>query len=356
MENTKNVMDIQFEPVVGLIAAVSSSNGIIRLIDIRTGNIFKTFKSDTFQRDTKLFWSTNNGQNKPKFYNQLICLGFGKGSVRKFTVYDLTESVTKYYDANATITVDEQKEDANGDEPAAQDDETKEESSEVEELENIGTRTFGVSNAIPIGHYDGNDNLFYVSSIGDRKIRVYEINSNDKSGNIQEMNASFQSKEDIMGIVFGSKQSLNIKKVEMTKCYKLSKDGMISPISFIIPRKRTEFFQDDLYSDVLDQDNNSLDIDVCTNEGKLNIDVSYVSLKPQDMELLSNAPEEEQSVYQKRRNSQIKIMEAEKLKEQPKSTEQAFDQFARMVADAPTANRWDAENIGTEVAEDEWSD
>ena len=50
------------------------------------------------------------------------------------------------------------------------------------------------------------------------------------------------------------------------------------------------------------------------------------------------------------------MMEAAKLSEQPQSTEQAFDQFSRMVADAPTANRWDAQNIGTEVAEDEWSD
>ncbi len=45
------------------------------------------------------------------------------------------------------------------------------------------------------------------------------------------------------------------------------------------------------------------------------------------MELLSNAPQEELTEHQKRRNSQIKLMEASKLKEQPQSTEQAFDQF-----------------------------
>ena len=219
----------------------------------------------------------------------------------------------------------------------------------------ISSKAFGVSNAVPVGFYDSNDNLFYVSSIGDRKIRVYELNS---AKGIAEMNQSFQSKEDIQGLSFDIKQSLNVKKVQMAKCYKMTKDGVIAPISFYVPRKRTDFFQDDLYSPVLDIAKTSLDIDISKEDdkSKINIDLSYVSLKPEDMALLSKAPEEQQTEYQKRRNSQIKLLEQEKLKEQPKSTEQAFDQFSRMVADAPTANRWDAVNIGTEVADDEWSD
>eukprot|EP00486_Rosalina_sp_Unknown_P006193 CAMPEP_0201570816 /NCGR_PEP_ID=MMETSP0190_2-20130828/13230_1 /ASSEMBLY_ACC=CAM_ASM_000263 /TAXON_ID=37353 /ORGANISM="Rosalina sp." /LENGTH=349 /DNA_ID=CAMNT_0047994757 /DNA_START=1000 /DNA_END=2049 /DNA_ORIENTATION=- len=349
-------MDIQFETVVGLIAAISSSNGIIRLMDIRTGNILRTFKSDTSSRDTKLFWSVDNGQNKPKFYNQLICLGFGKGSVRKLSVYDLTDTVTKYYNTNATIIVDEQKEDAKGDDNDAAKDDEKEKEENIEELENIGTKTFGVSNAIPVGYYDGNDNLLYVSSIGDRKIRVYEINSNDgKSGGVREMNASFQSKEDIMGITFGSKQSVNVKKVEMGKCYKLSKDGVIAPIMFFVPRKRTDFFQDDLYSDVLDQDNKSLDIDI-KKEGKLNVDISYVSLKPDDMELLSQAPQEKETEYQKRRNSQVKLMEVEKLKQNKVTDEQWLTGMQASADAAGGVNRWDAVAIASEVADDEWSD
>ena len=169
------------------------------------------------------------------------------------------------------------------------------------------------------------------------------------------MNASFQSKEDIMAITFGSKQAVNVKKVEMAKCYKLSKDGVISPISFYVPRKRTEFFQDDLYSPVLDQDNTKLDIDIC-KEGKLNIHVSYVSLKPDSLELLSTAPAEQETEYQKRRNSQVKFMEAEKLKPKAQTTEEALNQWSTKAASTGGTNRWDAVAVASEVADDEWSD
>ncbi len=160
---------------------INSSSGIIKLIDIRTCNTLKTFKCNTNTRDTKLFWATNDGQNKAKYFNQLICLGFGKGSV-----------VGTYYNNNCNIDINESKEednnndDDNDDNEQNIDDEKKADAAaddddnddDIEELECIATQSFGVSNAIPIGYYDSNDNLFYVSSIGDRKIRVYEFNKN----------------------------------------------------------------------------------------------------------------------------------------------------------------------------------
>merc|ERR1712228_478593 len=290
-----------------------------------------------------------------KYFLQLICLGFGQQSIRKFSVYDLSDIVSEYYAANCKLSIDnEQKEEEENDDDE-QDIDSKEE--EEETMQSIASQSFGVSNAVPIGYYDAADNLFYVSSIGARKIRIYELS--EKKG-VAEMNASYQSKEDIQGIDFAAKQSINVKKVELAKCYKLTKDGIISPISFFIPRKRTEYFQDDIYGKILDTDA-LFDIDLSADNAaasndKLDLLVSYVSLKPDDMKLLSTAPKEQLSQHQKRRNSQIALMEAAKLSEQPQSTEQAFDQFSRMVADAPTANRWDAQNIGTEVAEDEWSD
>ena len=348
LEDTKNIMDIQAEPVMGLILALSSSNGTIRLMDIRTGDVLQQFQSDTVARDTKLFWATNEGDSKPSYFTKLICLGFGKGSIRKFSVYDVADAVKGYYTQNVSGMDgdDESKEPSEPEEAADGNDDEKKE----EETVSAGSISFGVSNAIPIGHYDGNHNLFFVSSIGDRKIRTYELNE----GGIIEMNAAFQSKGDVQGMDFGLKQMINVKNVEIGTCLKMTKDGVITPIPFCVPRKRKEFFQDDLYSEVLDVYSGALEIDI-TAKGKLDVEVRYLSLKPDDMELLSNAPEETTD-RQKRRNSQIKLMEAQKLKEQPKSTEQAFDQFSRMVADAPTANRWDAQNIGTEVADDEWSD
>jgi len=300
-----------------------------------------------------LFWATNRGHLKPSYFTQIICLGFGKGSVRKFTVYDLTSTVKDYYSKNVEgMDGDEDDaKDANSDDNGGDEEEEEDEKKEDDDgMEMIGSVSFGVSNAIPIGHYDANHNLFFVSSIGDRKIRVYELSQRG----IIEMNASFQSKGDVQGIAFALKQNVDVKKVEIGTCFKMTKDGVISPIPFCVPRKRKDFFQDDLYSDVLDTFQGGMDVDI-TKKGKLGMSVQWLSLKPDDMELLSKAPEEKTD-RQKRRNSQIKAMDANKLKEQPKSTEQAFDQFSRMVADAPTANRWDAQNIGTEVDDDEWSD
>ena len=171
------------------------------------------------------------------------------------------------------------------------------------------------------------------------------------------MNASYQSKADIAGFDFDLKQFITVSKVEQIKCLKLTKDGVLSPISFFIPRKRLDYFQNDLYGNVLDIYHktamlNLESIAIQTSEIRL----KYESLKPANMQLLSEAPKEQETEHQKRRNYQIKLMEASKLKEQPASIEQAFDQFSMMVSDAPTQNRWDAQNIGTEVAEDEWSD
>merc|ERR1712228_309681 len=163
-----------------------------------------------------------------KYFLQLICLGFGQQSIRKFSVYDLSDIVSEYYAANCKLSIDnEQKEEEENDDDE-QDIDSKEE--EEETMQSIASQSFGVSNAVPIGYYDAADNLFYVSSIGARKIRIFELS--EKKG-VAEMNASYQSKEDIQGIDFAAKQSINVKKVELAKCYKLTKDGIISPISFL---------------------------------------------------------------------------------------------------------------------------
>ena len=125
-------------------------------------------------------------------------------------------------------------------------------------------------------------------------IRTFEIT---KKG-IAAMNQAYQSKVDIQGMDFSPNECVEVKRVQMANCLKLNKDGVISPIEFVIPRKREQFFQDDLYSEVLDL-GNVLSLSLLTNKGKLDVSVSYNSLKPDDMELLSEAPKEQLSDLQR---------------------------------------------------------
>jgi len=84
--------------------------------------------------------------------------------------------------------------------------------------------------------------------------------------------------------------------------------------------------------------------------------VPTFNLQPKNMIKLSEAPAEELSDLQKKRNSMMNKMEEEKKKEGPRNAEQAFEAFSRMVADSANANRWDAQAIASEVNDDEWED
>jgi len=297
--------------------------------------VVRGFTASTVQRDTKLFWASAR---------RLVCLGFAKGSLRKFEIYDVSEVVDAVYGERVE-----------GYEPSGSMESKEADDDEKDEWPpKVGEKTLGVSNAVPVGKMDAARGLLFVSSVGDRKVRAFEV----QSEGVKEMGmgAAFQAKADIVGLAWAGDDEVDVRRIETAHALALHKDGVVSPISFTIPRKRTEFFQDDVYGETLDSAQvYSIEVVSEGYDGKVAA-VQLKSLKPDDMQNLSEAPAESDTKLQKRRKSQIALMEANKLKEQAGSMEQSFDQFSRMVADAPTANRWDAQNIGTEVADDEWDD
>jgi len=278
-----------------------------------------------------------------------MTLGFRKGSVRSLSIWDIEDTVAKYHDQTL------QKEEKSNEE----DNSTKIDNTNLSDAKLLIEQTFGVSNAIPMTYYDSDSNLIYLSTIGDRKIKVYQINH--KLNCLNEMNQSYNSKEDILGTAYKPKQHVNVSIVEQALCFKLSKTE-ISPISFTVPRKRNEYFQDDLYVETIDfvtpiVDNVSVFVEWLNNNSYFNkLNIIFLNLQPKNMSKLSEAPPEDLSELQKRRNSQLEKMEKDKTNTNKKSTEQTFDAFSKIVDTAPSGNRWDAVNIGTEVAEDEWND
>jgi len=334
-EGVKDIADVAFEGSVGLVMAVSSRKGKVILVDVREGKVLRTFSAQTVNRDTRLFWASAT---------RLVCLGFAKGSVRKFEVYDVSEVMDPLYadrvEGYQSTSSESESKDAEEDEKS-------------EWPRRVCEQLLGVSNAVPVGHLDVSRGLLMVSSVGDRKVRVFSLRENGKE---MGMGSAFQAKSDIVGLAWAGDDAMDVRRIETAHALALHKDGVVSPISFTIPRKRMEYFQDDVYGEVLDT-TQVYGIEVVGEgyDGKVE-KVKYRSLKPDGMVALSEAPKEEMSTLQKRRKSNVALMEANKLREQAGSMEQSFDQFSRMVADAPTANRWDAQNIGTEVDDDEWDD
>jgi len=302
-------------------------------------------------RDIKLTWirDSSSPQNAKKYFTRLMTLGFRKGSTRSFSIWDIEDVVTQYY--SQTLQNEEKTNE--------EEDSKRSENTSGSDATLLMELMFGVSNAIPIAYYDSDNNLIYLSSVGDRKIKVYEIKH--ALNCLTEMNQSYNSKEDLLGTAYKPKQNVDVSIVEQAVCFKLSKSE-ISPISFTIPRKRKEYFQDDLYIETIDFTTPIID-DVSLFVEWLNSDavfpkanIKYLNLQPKNLIKLSEAPEEDLSELQKKRNSLLDKMEKEKMSMNPKSTEQAFNAFSKIVDNAPSANRWDAVNIGTEVAEDEWND
>jgi len=340
LDSVKDIADVAFEGSVGLVMAVSSRKGKVIMVDVREGKVLRMFNAQTVNRDTRLFWASPT---------RLVCLGFAKGSVRKFEVYDVSEVVDPLYADRV-----EGYQSGSGSES-----ESKDASEEEDEKSEWPRKEYevllGVSNAVPVGHLDVSRGLLYTSSVGDRKVRVFSLRKGE-NGKEMGMGSAFQAKSDIVGLAWAADDAMDVRRIEVAHALSLHKDGVVSPISFTIPRKRMEYFQDDVYGEVLDA-SQVYGIEVVGNGYDAKVAAAkYRSLQPKGMPLLSEAPKEEMSTLQKRRKSNVALMEANKLREQAGTMEQSFDQFSRMVADAPTANRWDAQNIGTEVDDDEWDD
>jgi WD40 repeat protein len=334
--NNSAIMDFVFD-TTGHLSAISSQDGLIRIIDIRNKQIILTFESLENKRDTKLFWINNDCK--------LLTLGFGKGSQRRLSIWDISSYTSNYLNSNNN--------NQNNNENKEEVDEKNEAKDNRQDLQPIIEKSFGTSNAIPIGYYDRDTNLFYFTSIADRKIKVYEITNTS----INEMTGKYEGANEVLGMSFKSKFDLNYDKVEINFCYKLSRNE-ISPISWCIPRKRLEYFQDDLYPLTLSLNQSLMTHSEWLYDKKIiNIkDIKRISLKPNNMIALSEAPNEDLTDLQKKRNVELQKMEQEKKKEGPRNAEQALEAFSRIVADTATVNRWDAVPIASEVADDEWSD
>ena len=90
----------------------------------------------------------------------------------------------------------------------------------------------------------------------------------------------------LQGLAFLPKNVCSVRDVEFAKAYRLT-DTSIEPISFTVPRVKTNFFQDDLFPDTRLTWNPTLTAEEWL--GGSTRQPEYVSLKPDNMKALTGA-------------------------------------------------------------------
>eukprot|EP01099_Mayorella_cantabrigiensis_P001770 TRINITY_DN1776_c0_g1_i1.p2 TRINITY_DN1776_c0_g1~~TRINITY_DN1776_c0_g1_i1.p2 ORF type:complete len:193 (+),score=52.41 TRINITY_DN1776_c0_g1_i1:25-579(+) len=139
---------------------------------------------------------------------------------------------------------------------------------------------------------------------GDGNIRYYEIVDEDPYAHFL---TQFSSPQPQLGVAPFSKRQCDVKNCEIMKALKIT-SYQIQPLSFTVPRTRREFFQDDLFPNTV-----SGKPVVSSSEwfdGK-DGSIEYISLKPTNMKLLSEAPKEERVVKVVNQQEEIKATSKE---------------------------------------------
>jgi coronin-1B/1C/6 len=111
----------------------------------------------------------------------------------------------------------------------------------------MATENIDTASGMLMPFYDGDNSILYLAGKGDGNIRYYEITNDDK---FVYYLSEYKSNVPQRGVGFLPKRAVNVSECEIARVYKITGDGKtIEPISFQVPRKGTDIFQDDIYPD-----------------------------------------------------------------------------------------------------------
>jgi len=297
----EGIYDVSFS-YNGSVLSSTCKDKKTRIIDPRAGKTVQEFEPFEGQRDTRVIWLGNTGR--------LLTIGFGRASSRSVSIWDpsnLRRSLKQ-------IEIDQ-------------------------------------TNASLLPHYDEDTGLLYLGSNGGRIVRVFHVH--DES---IDFLTNFMSNADVTGLAFRPKAACDVKAAEVGQMLTIYGGDKIMPVTFRVPRKRLEYFQDDLYPST-----RVLEPSLSAAEwfaGK-SAEPRCYSLRPDNMELLSQAPPEALT------EKQLKYQAHLAAKAAPKpvgplglqSSEEVRDHFRAIAsANINATNRWDARpDDSNDVADDEWN-
>ncbi|KAF6019302.1 hypothetical protein EB796_022391 [Bugula neritina] len=152
----------------------------------------------------------------------------------------------------------------------------------------VGVASVELNNApsLLIPYYDADSHTIFLTAKGDTIVQAYEVTSDAPYFQVL---SSFHASSQHQALAFLPKKCCDVANIEFAKAYRLTLT-MIEPISFTVPRVRSEFFQDDLFPDT----SVTWEASSTSSEWFSGIDkqAKVLSLFPEGMTKLSEAPPE----------------------------------------------------------------
>jgi len=182
----------------GSLIATASKDKKMRIVDPRTNKVVAEKEAHQGTKGSRVIWLGKG--------DRLLSVGFSKTSDRQFSMWDSR----------------------NLDAPLA--------------TENVDT-----ASGMFMPFFDGDNNILFLAGKGDGNIRYYEVTNDDK---FVYYLSEYKSNVPQRGIGFLPKRAVNVSECEIDRVFKITGDGKtIEPISFQVPRKGTDIFQDDIFPD-----------------------------------------------------------------------------------------------------------
>ncbi|CEG71439.1 Putative Coronin [Rhizopus microsporus] len=273
--------------------ATTSKEKVIRIIDARTGNVLSEGRSHDSLRPSRIVWLDKT--------NELIAsVGFGLGSSRELLLYR-TSDMSKP----------------------------------------IASQMIDISPSVMSVHYDLDCRIVYVAGRGDRTIHCYEI-EDDKFVSLPKIEATSLQQ----GFAFLPKSVCNVKEIEIGKFYRLT-PTTIEVMGVRVPRARPEYFQDDIFIPTLDVEHYAQEASDWFNG--TNNELNTISLKPEDMELLSTAPPPASQVRAK-----VKFEMGKKIVSEDERRQQLMDRMFHTAKEVENEAPPVEKEEDPEVADEEW--
>ncbi|WVQ70262.1 uncharacterized protein L199_008488 [Kwoniella botswanensis] len=291
--STNGAFNLTFSPEGDRVAIATKDNQIL-ILDPRITSQVISGRSHDSPRSFQISWIDDN---------HLVSVGFSKGSQRKINLYQI-------------------------------------DSGQIETIQSI---TIDVSPSVLFPVYDPDTSILYVWGKGERVIQAYEISLNSSGEKIIKL-PSFTASSPQLGLVFLPKRMVDVKKVEVAKCLRLT-GKTLEEVSFSIPRNKPDFFQDDIYIPTIDVESYVISAPEWL-EGK-NVPPRKIDLKPDDMKPLSQAPKTDTSATKKF------VPAANVMSEEEKKRQEMDALFAKAKMDE-SSDEEEEEVKGLAPPDDDW--